>query len=137
MGLTLRALIVLIRLTELATRIRQGVHAIDEVPRVFVAGIILDCLLHGLGQESSNIDEAIKVTLSTVIAHVEVLVCNAIVVHHTEPIQQILIAVDRRWYPHTLRCLVQKNVIVNSMFISFEYSFDGCGSQACRRTINW
>jgi len=90
-----RALIVLVALSKLATSIRQRIFAIDKIPRVLVACIILDCLLHGLSEERCNIDKAILIAVGTVISHEKELVCNPIIVHHTQTIKKILIAVDR------------------------------------------
>jgi hypothetical protein len=88
-----RALVVLVALSKLAASIRQRVLAIDKIPRVLVASIILDSLLHGLSEECGDVDEAILVTVGAVIAHEEVLICHTIIVHHTETIKKILIAI--------------------------------------------
>jgi hypothetical protein len=89
-----RALVVLVALSKLAASIRQRVLAIDKIPRVLVASIILDSLLHGLSEECGNVDEAILVAVGAVIAHEKVLICHTIIVHHTETIKKILIAID-------------------------------------------
>jgi hypothetical protein len=89
-----RALVILIALSELAASIRQRVLAIDKIPRVLIASIILDSLLHGLSKEGGDVDEAIFVTVGAVIAHEKVLVCHTIIVHHAKTIEKILIAID-------------------------------------------
>lgn len=95
MGLAGRALVILVALAELTARVGHGIHAVDQIPGVFVAGVVLNGLLHGLSKKGSNIDEAVEMAVGGVLAHVKVLVRNAIIVHDTDSIQHVLVAVDR------------------------------------------
>ena len=94
-GLAGRALVILVALAELTARVGHRIHAIDQIPGVFVAGVVLNGLLHRLGKKGSNIDEAVEMAVGGVLAHVKVLVRNAIIVHDANSIQHVLVAVDR------------------------------------------
>ena len=83
MSLTFGTLVILVGLTELTTGVCDGIFAIHQVPRVLVACIVLNGLLHRLSQESRDIDEPVEMTIGTVVAHEEVFVCHTIVVHYT------------------------------------------------------
>ena len=82
-SLTFRAFVILVGLTELTTGIRDGIFAIHQVPRVLVACIVLNGLLHRLSQESRDIDEPVEMTIGTVVTHEEVFVRHSIIVHDT------------------------------------------------------
>jgi len=77
------ALIILVGLPKLSTGIRNWVFTVHQVPRVLVACVVLYGLLHRLSQESSNVDKSVDMPIGTVVAHKEVFVSHAVIVHNT------------------------------------------------------
>jgi len=84
----------LVTLAELSTRIADWIDTIDEIPAVFITRVVLDCFLHTLSKEGSNVDETVLVSVWRIITHVEEFVGNAIVVHHAKTGKEISVSVN-------------------------------------------
>jgi len=81
MGFCGTALVILIGLSQLTTSIAERVLSANQIPRVLVTCIVLNCLFHALSKESCDVHETIIVSLGSIISHVEVFIGNAIIVH--------------------------------------------------------
>mmetsp|Transcript_5000 Transcript_5000/g.10783 ORF Transcript_5000/g.10783 Transcript_5000/m.10783 type:complete len:201 (-) Transcript_5000:463-1065(-) len=123
-GLLWRALIVLVALTKLAASVGQRILSAHQVPRVLVTSIILNCFLHGLSQEGSDVDEPIDVTvLHITFANVEFLPCNAFRCHYVKALFEVVIAVDARRNPLIRGRLIEKELVVYLVLDTIECVF--------------
>jgi len=96
MPLVFRTVIVLITLAELSARVREGILHVVVIPRILVARIVLNSLLHALADEGGDIGESVEVAIGGVgVAEVEVLPGDAVLEHDAQAGDESLVTVDR------------------------------------------